>query len=433
MVGRLATSMMSGDSTWASRSALAVSIDATSMVALTVVVSSVSPMTTSASKRVKRPRTLDTPRWRMVKPIEEWLVSTAQRPGAKGSETRCGCGGHGRSIRPRATVREGRADPGTGGARVIRRVLRHAGGVTTVAEFLRARREQLRPGDVGLPDSGRRRTPGLRREEVATLAGVSIDYLVRLEQGRDTRALAERDRRAGRRTAPRRRATPAAVHAGDGQPERGAVPSCPPAGPRGGPTVTALLEGLGTTPAFVVGPANDVLAWNDAWEAARPPARNARRRGAEPRPPRVPAPRVRERCIPTGSPRPTSRSAACAPPPPAGVTMIDFAALMDELRTAPDFIDALVDLCDDREAPGHDAHRAPGHRPTAPQLRGAAPPRRRRRATTHHLAARRRRHRPRARPHRRRGGPIESRAAPRHRLKAENSPPVPADERHPSG
>src|ERR1700738_4190857 len=60
-------------------------------------------------------------------------------------------------------------------------------GVTTVAEFLRARRERLQPGDVGLPDSGRRRTPGLRREEVATLAGVSIDYLVRLEQGRDTR------------------------------------------------------------------------------------------------------------------------------------------------------------------------------------------------------------------------------------------------------
>src|SRR5687768_16981575 len=54
-----------------------------------------------------------------------------------------------------------------------------------LAEFLRTRREQVRPADVGLPDSGRRRTPGLRREEVATLAGVSIDYLVRLEQGRD--------------------------------------------------------------------------------------------------------------------------------------------------------------------------------------------------------------------------------------------------------
>ena len=63
----------------------------------------------------------------------------------------------------------------------------NAGGVTSVAEFLRTRREQLQPADVGLPDSGRRRTPGLRREEVATLAGISIDYLVRLEQGRDTR------------------------------------------------------------------------------------------------------------------------------------------------------------------------------------------------------------------------------------------------------
>ena len=70
---------------------------------------------------------------------------------------------------------------------MFRPVLRHAVEVTTVAEFLRARREQLQPADVGLPDSGRRRTPGLRREEVATLAGVSIDYLVRLEQGRDTK------------------------------------------------------------------------------------------------------------------------------------------------------------------------------------------------------------------------------------------------------
>src|SRR2546421_5784745 len=57
---------------------------------------------------------------------------------------------------------------------------------SALAKFLRARREALTPTDVGLPDSGRRRTPGLRREEVATLAGVSIDYLIRLEQGRDT-------------------------------------------------------------------------------------------------------------------------------------------------------------------------------------------------------------------------------------------------------
>jgi transcriptional regulator with XRE-family HTH domain len=149
---------------------------------------------------------------------------------------------------------------------VIRGLVRHAGSVTTVAEFLRARRDQLQPGDVGLPDSGRRRTPGLRREEVATLAGVSIDYLVRLEQGRDTKpspsviaALAD------------------ALRLDDGQRRElymlamvsQTAELCPAARPLAravAPTVAALLEGLGNTPAFVVGPTNDVLAWNDAWE-----------------------------------------------------------------------------------------------------------------------------------------------------------------------
>src|SRR3954467_7956528 len=60
-----------------------------------------------------------------------------------------------------------------------------------LAAFLRARRERTSPREVGLPVNGRRRTPGLRREEVATLAGVSIDYLVRLEQGRDVHPSAE--------------------------------------------------------------------------------------------------------------------------------------------------------------------------------------------------------------------------------------------------
>jgi transcriptional regulator with XRE-family HTH domain len=138
--------------------------------------------------------------------------------------------------------------------------------VTTLAEFLRARRDQVQPGDVGLPDSGRRRTPGLRREEVATLAGVSIDYLVRLEQGRDTKpspsviaALAD------------------ALLVDDGQRRElytlamvsQRTELCPAARPRAravAPTVTTLLKELGTTPAFVAGPTNDVLAWNDAWE-----------------------------------------------------------------------------------------------------------------------------------------------------------------------
>ena len=55
---------------------------------------------------------------------------------------------------------------------------------TALAEFLRHRREELRPGDVGLPAGARRRTRGLRREEVAALASMSTDYYTRLEQQR---------------------------------------------------------------------------------------------------------------------------------------------------------------------------------------------------------------------------------------------------------
>ncbi|MET8143444.1 helix-turn-helix transcriptional regulator [Sphaerisporangium sp. NPDC005288] len=53
--------------------------------------------------------------------------------------------------------------------------------------FLRARRQATPLSKVGLPPVGRRRTPGLRRDEVAVLAGVSVDYYTRLEQGRETR------------------------------------------------------------------------------------------------------------------------------------------------------------------------------------------------------------------------------------------------------
>jgi transcriptional regulator with XRE-family HTH domain len=56
-----------------------------------------------------------------------------------------------------------------------------------LADFLRTRRERLRPADVGLPTSGRRRTPGLRREEVAQLANVGVTWYTWLEQGRDIR------------------------------------------------------------------------------------------------------------------------------------------------------------------------------------------------------------------------------------------------------
>ncbi|MGY5036594.1 helix-turn-helix transcriptional regulator [Streptomyces sp. 900116325] len=58
-------------------------------------------------------------------------------------------------------------------------------GGKQLGDYLRARREIVRPEDVGLPPGGRRRVPGLRREELALLAGISSDYYLRLEQGRD--------------------------------------------------------------------------------------------------------------------------------------------------------------------------------------------------------------------------------------------------------
>ena len=62
-----------------------------------------------------------------------------------------------------------------------------ATSANALGDYLRARREQLRPDDVGLVRGSRRRVPGLRREEVATLAGISSAYYLRLEQGHDTR------------------------------------------------------------------------------------------------------------------------------------------------------------------------------------------------------------------------------------------------------
>jgi transcriptional regulator with XRE-family HTH domain len=59
---------------------------------------------------------------------------------------------------------------------------------TELAGFLRNRRERISPEEVGLPPGGRRRTPGLRREEVAQLAGVGVTWYTWLEQGRDIKA-----------------------------------------------------------------------------------------------------------------------------------------------------------------------------------------------------------------------------------------------------
>ena len=62
-----------------------------------------------------------------------------------------------------------------------------------LGEYLRARRELVTPQQVGLPVTGTRRVPGLRREEVVMLAGISAEYYLRLEQGRDRGAALQAD------------------------------------------------------------------------------------------------------------------------------------------------------------------------------------------------------------------------------------------------
>ncbi|WP_067721208.1 helix-turn-helix transcriptional regulator [Nocardia yamanashiensis] len=134
------------------------------------------------------------------------------------------------------------------------------------ADFLIARRAQLQPEAVGLPAGRRRRTPGLRREEVAALAGVSVDYLARLEQGRDTNpsmavlgALAEALRL---NEVERHHFGKLAMN----MEQKATCPSSGQAGERVTETVQAVVDAMHPTPAFVVGRWLNLLAWNPAWK-----------------------------------------------------------------------------------------------------------------------------------------------------------------------
>ncbi len=129
-----------------------------------------------------------------------------------------------------------------------------------LADFLRTRRAALQPGDVGLPNGGRRRTAGLRREEVAQLAGVGVTWYTWLEQGRDVRAsldVLEALARALRLTATERTHL---LLLG-----RGEEPP-PPKSPaeRVSPTLKRMMKSLDPNPAFVLGRRWDYLAWNRA-------------------------------------------------------------------------------------------------------------------------------------------------------------------------
>jgi transcriptional regulator with XRE-family HTH domain len=124
--------------------------------------------------------------------------------------------------------------------------------------FLRSRRERLRPGDVGLIAGPRRRTPGLRREEVAVLAHISTEYYVRLEQGRAPRPSGEV--LAG--IAAALRLTDA--ESGHLHVLAGTAPARTGRHPRDvRPSIIALLDRLPQTAGFVTSATFEVLAWND--------------------------------------------------------------------------------------------------------------------------------------------------------------------------
>ncbi|MGW1727651.1 helix-turn-helix transcriptional regulator [Streptomyces sp. NPDC002306] len=129
---------------------------------------------------------------------------------------------------------------------------------TPLGDFLRARREALKPHDVGLPEHGRRRVPGLRREEVALLAGVSSDYYIRLEQGRENSpspqvldAVAQALKLDAESTDHLNRLCLAASQRPHDWGEADVSPQ-----------LLQLMEGWDHTPAFVVGPALDIMAGN---------------------------------------------------------------------------------------------------------------------------------------------------------------------------
>jgi transcriptional regulator with XRE-family HTH domain len=146
-----------------------------------------------------------------------------------------------------------------------------------LGDLLRSRRERLQPADVGLPAGSRRRTRGLRREEVALLAAISPTYYAFLEQGRDvrpSRQVLDALAKALRLGPAERSHLHELVHGGP-----------PPDASRSAetlaPAVAALVDRLDPCPTFVTGRRWDVLAANRAacelwtdWHALAPETRN---------------------------------------------------------------------------------------------------------------------------------------------------------------
>jgi transcriptional regulator with XRE-family HTH domain len=130
-------------------------------------------------------------------------------------------------------------------------------GRAELAAFLRARRARVSPQDAGLPRTGQRRTPGLRRQEVAQLAGMSVDYYIRLEQGRGPQPSRQVLSALGR----------ALLLTGDERDYLFRISGqAPPPAARPSreitPGIRHLLDSMPVTPAYVVDAAYNILAWN---------------------------------------------------------------------------------------------------------------------------------------------------------------------------
>ena len=135
-----------------------------------------------------------------------------------------------------------------------------------LAAFLRSRRERVTPEDVGLPGGSRRRTAGLRREEVAQLAGVGVTWYTWLEQGRPIRASVQVLEAVARTlrldTTERQHLFRLAEVPDTAHPDE--------SGPVLRPEIQVVLDGLSPIPASVVTERFDILAWNAAYEVLLP-------------------------------------------------------------------------------------------------------------------------------------------------------------------
>lgn len=136
---------------------------------------------------------------------------------------------------------------------------------TGLSDFLRSRRSLLQPQDVALPEFGARRVAGLRREEIAHLSGVSVDYYTRMEQGRvrhPSRSVLDALAGALQLDAEEVQHLYRLADAQDGTSRPRPVP---PQSVR--PMLQRLLDELTDVPALVLGRRLDVLAWNPAASA----------------------------------------------------------------------------------------------------------------------------------------------------------------------